>query len=262
MALAPLDRGDGPFAVLCATDRPDGRGFEDEDLALLRTFAQQVTRGFEGVPVPAAAPVSEAPELRSEPVDPGGDSAEEGGVEDPKVELVRAVCDAMTREIDPARLLSAALRPVSQALPSRVVSLYLIDNVTGLLRLESQCERSASDRPTLPRDKGLTAGPLQSGQLVASDRPERDPRFDPEVDTPKEGGGGPLLVIPLRIRDKVLGVVRVFPEPGVPADSRVGELLGAALSAATRNVLLYRSVLDSVDDLARARREAEDARRL
>jgi hypothetical protein len=37
----------------------------------------------------------------------------------------------------------------------------------------------------------------------------------------------------------------------------VGEVLAAALSAAVRNVLLYRSLVDTIDEVARARREAQ-----
>ena len=64
---------------------------------------------------------------------------------------------------------------------------------------------------------------------------------------------GPLLVAPLRLRGKVLGVARVFPSRAFGAPPRVAEVLSASLSAAIRNVLLYRSLLDSIDDVAQAR---------
>ena len=59
----------------------------------------------------------------------------------------------------------------------------------------------------------------------------------------------------------MLCLARVFPGASVGASARLGELLAAPLSAATRNVLLYRSLLESVDDVARARRDAEEGRR-
>jgi GAF domain-containing protein len=91
---------------------------------------------------------------------------------------------------------------------------------------------------------------------VATDHPERDPRFDPEIDTAADGEPRPLLCVPLRLRGKVLGVFRGFPAPGADDFARTGEILGAALSAAVRNVLLYRSLLESIDEVADARREA------
>ena len=81
------------------------------------------------------------------------------------------------------------------------------------------------------------------------------------MDTPANGVPGPLIAAPLRLRGKVLGVVRVFASPAIGASPRVGETLSAALSAAVRNALLYRSLLESIDDLARARREGTDPRR-
>jgi len=177
-----------------------------------------------------------------------------------EAELLRAVAEGMTRETVPERLLAASLRPIARATAARAVSLYLIDNATGRLVCAAQCEGSDVDRADLPRDAGLTGGSLQSGAIVAADRPERDARFQPEVDTPESGETGPLLVIPLRVRDRVLGVARVFPGAQIGASARLAELLAAPLSAATRNVLLYRSLLESVEDVARARREAEGSR--
>ena len=52
------------------------------------------------------------------------------------------------------------------------------------------------------------------------------------------------------------GVFRGFPSQGVGASARTGEILSATLSAAVRNVLLYRSLLEAIDEVADARREA------
>ena len=221
----------------------------DEDEQLLCALVERVTASVpvaEPAPDPAAVPPSQ-PTTESE-----------GSTE---AELLREVADGMTRETQPERLLAASLRPIARATSARVASLYLIDNATGRLVCEAQCEGTDTDRADLPRGAGLTGGCLQSGAIVATDSPARDARFDPDVDTPESGAPGPVLVIPLRVRDRVLGVVRVFPGASMGASARLGELLAAPLSAATRNVLLYRSLLESVEDVARARRDAEAGRR-
>ena len=92
--------------------------------------------------------------------------------------------------------------------------------------------------------------------MIATNDPSKDPRFDPDVDTPEDGGCYPYLCIPLRLRGKTVGVVRAFLEEGAHASPRTGEVLSAALSAAVRNVLLYRSLLQSIDEVAEARRAA------
>jgi DNA-binding response OmpR family regulator len=239
VALAPLVGPQGPLGVICATDRHALAPFEDEDLALLRIFAGQASAAL----------------ARSQ----GGDDLlepEQTGEGDLCAELAREICEAVAAEIEPERLLGAALRSVGRALSTRVVSLHLVSGAMGALRREAQWEDTSSDRDALPRDRGLTGAVLQTGALVATDHPEADPRFDAEVDTPAEGEVGPLIVAPLRLRGKVVGVVRAFPPAADGARARVGETLTAALSAAIRNVLLYRSLVESIDDVARARRDA------
>jgi hypothetical protein len=92
---------------------------------------------------------------------------------------------------------------------------------------------------------------------VACESPAADPRFDAAVDTPESGERGAFLALPLRFRGRTLGVFRAFtPDPRM-ASPRTAEVLGAALSAAIRNVLLYRSLVDSIEEVARARRESQ-----
>ena len=157
--------------------------------------------------------------------------------------------------------LGSLLGQVIPVTPSERKILLAAGAAAGMSAIcEAQCEGVDADRAQLPRDAGLTGGSLQSGSIIATDRPERDPRFDLDVDTPQSGTPGPMLVVPLRVRDRVLGVARVFFDAESTAPAPLGELLAAPLSAAARNVLLYRSLLESVEDVARARREVEDTR--
>jgi len=252
-AILPLAT-EGPTGVLCVADPGEGELFGRADLALLRILALHTGALLASVaPVPAQAEAGPqaAPRAADEPR--GGDGSERA---DSDAELAALICDAVTAEIEPARVLDAALRPVARLLKASPVSLYLLDSARGRLALECQVAGGgAGDHESLPRDRGLTASVLQSGRLVASDHPEADPRFDPAVDRPLGSSTGPFLCVPLRLRGKVLGVARVFPEGDLPAPVRSAELIAAALSAAVRNVLLYRSLLESIDEVARARQE-------
>jgi DNA-binding NarL/FixJ family response regulator len=241
LAVAPLRCGQRPLGVLCATDRLGGAPFGEDELALLRILA-----------VPAARFLAASVRAREAALAPLPAAAEDGDAD-----LAREICEALTAEVEPERVLAAALAPVSRRLGDAGVALHLIDNQTGQLVLEGQVEgRGPGDRERLPRQRGLTATVLQTGGLVATDEPGRDPRFEAAVDTASDGALRPLLCVPLRLRGKVLGVLRAFPERGVGASARTGEILSAALSAAVRNVLLYRSLLEAIDEVAQARREA------
>jgi DNA-binding response OmpR family regulator len=246
-AVAPVASGGRNVGVLCATDRTGGRPFEESDVALLNILALQLGHALAPKRGGAAA------EALLGAVQEGAEPSE------PELaELARVICDATTAEVEPERVLDGALRAVAQALGAAPVALYLRDAKTGELVQTAQCDGAlCGDRPRLPRGRGLTGTVLETGRLVATESPETDPRFDAEVDTPADGAAAPLLCLPMRFRGKVLGVLRVFPrEPG-RASARAGEVLSAALSATVRNVLLYRSLLETIEEVASARREAK-----
>jgi len=260
LAVAPLHSGQRPLGVLCATDRPGAEPFGADELALLKILAVPTTRflaaAAQAAERPPEAPAEPPATPEPEQTAPLEDAANAVAAE-ADAELAREICEALTQEIEPERVLAGVLRPVARRLPDAVVALYLIDNPTGELHLTGQVDdEGPGDRERLPRDRGLTATVLQTGGLVATDYPDRDPRFDPQVDTPADGVVRPLLCVPLRLRGKILGVFRGFPSEGVGASARTGEILSATLSAAVRNVLLYRSLLESIDEVADARRAA------
>jgi len=264
-AVAPVPGGGRTLGVLCATDREGGGVFGEEDLALLRLLALQVGElRAGGAP---AGRVREAgagdPDSTLSGLEPsaaaGGDApaAPVAGDRDGDAELARVVCEAMVSEVEPERVVAAVLEAVGRRLRAAPVSLYLLDGVSGELRLEGEWDGAVrSDRPMLPRDRGLTGGVLQTGLPVAADEPWSDARFDPDADTPRDGRAAGLLCVPLCLRGKPVGVARAFLPEGAPADARTAEVLGAALSAAARNVLLYRSLLESIEEVAEARRQA------
>ncbi len=258
-AVTPIESPDGPLGVLCATERHDGGRFGEEDVSLMRLLAMQLAelmavgrRPSEPWVDPDDGPVADdatLPGWTGQPMTPEVDL---------DAELARQICDAVVNEVEPERVITAALEPVAGGLHARPVSLYLADRVEGCLRREGEWDGGTrSDREALPLDRGLTGTVLQTGHLVATEQPELDARFDPEVDTPEDGETGPLLCLPLRLRGKVVGVVRAFPGEGGKASARTGEVLSAALSAAVRNVLLYRSLVESIEEVAAARRQSQ-----
>jgi DNA-binding response OmpR family regulator/putative methionine-R-sulfoxide reductase with GAF domain len=278
-AVAPLVAGARTLGVLCATERSGGNAFGEEDLALLRIIASQVAHMLQAPPVPtpepeapALAPDATEPELEVDVEIPAGDPesgaapaapAAESAPATPAAEargaeLVREICDAVTSEVEPARILEAALRPIAAALSAAPVAIYLRDAEGGALAREAENDGGdgRSDRAQLPLARGLAGSVLATGQLVATGDPTRDPRFDADVDTPASGAAGPLICGALRFRGKPIGIFRAFPARAEDASPELAELLAAALSAAVRNVLLYRSLVQTIEEVAEARRAA------
>jgi len=254
-ALTPIGEGEDRLGVLCATE-PAAGGFEEEDLVLLRVLAQEVS-SLLAVPDPPA--FSSPLEFEDEALlaKSAEDAALEGGRSEDDVELARAVCAATTSEVAPERILGAALAAASGALGDAPVSLHLLDPISGELVIESARDAAARpDRDRLPRARGLTGTVLETRCPVSSAEPESDPRFDPEVDTPEDGKPGPFLCVPVCFRGRSLGVFRAFPTSADRISAQTAEVLASSLSAAVRNVLLYRSLLESIEEVARVRRDA------
>jgi DNA-binding response OmpR family regulator len=247
----PLGVGPERFGALCVTDRRGGAPFGDEDVALLRLLSISLAPWLE----PARAPVDAVAAAL-----PGTAGGSDGG-DDPIAELARLVCDAMTREVEPPRVLGSALQALAETLRAEPVAVFLLDAESDALRQESQWAAGGSaDRGTIPRNAGLTGIAFETGQPVVCHEPTSDPRFDAAADTPESGSVAPFVVLPLRFRGRTLGVFRAFTSDPRLASPRAAEVLGAALSAALRNVLLYRSLVESIEEVARARRDAPAAR--
>jgi CheY-like chemotaxis protein len=269
----PLGIGPERFGALCATDRRDGSRFGDEDVALLRLLSLALSPLLDPTrPLATAAENAPSPLGQGEGLDrlqaaAGGaqrgeaerSSSARAAAQRSDADLARAVCDAMTAELEPERVLASALRAVAEALPAAPVAVYLLDAPNQALRREAQWEAGGpGDRASLPRHGGLTGAAFESGAALASDLPAEDPRFDPAIDTPEGSAGGPLLVLPLRFRGKTLGVCRAFAARAGAASPHTQEVLAAALSAAMRNVLLYRSLLESIEEVAQVRKETAE----
>lgn len=244
-----------PVGVLCLTEGDDADGLSFEETNVLRLLGMQISEFL------AADPEVERLLASAQVGDVEG-VAIKGPLDlldtvDGDAEIAQAICEAVAAEVEPDRVLALALGTVATRLRAAPVSLHLTNPEGTDLVLEAQVDGGvAVDRSELPLDRGLLGAVIQAGQLLASPEPDQDPRFDPAVDTAEDGLVRPFLCVPLRLRDKVVGALRVFLEPGAPASPRTAEVLGAAFSAAVRNVLLYRSLLKSIEEVAEARKNA------
>jgi CheY-like chemotaxis protein len=241
-----------PVGVLCVTEAQAADEIFLEEVSLLRLLGRQISEFLAADPEVERLLVS-ADVMGAEAIDSFA-----AGSREPDVEIARLVCEAMATETDPGRMLRRALAAVSRQLAAAPVALFVLSPDGSTLELEAEADGGVvGDRASLPAGQGLVGMVCQSGQLVAVEQPERDARFVADIDTAADGQIRPYLCLPLNLRgNNVAGLLRVFLADGCSASPRTAEILAAAFSAALRNVLLYRSLLKSIDELARARREA------
>jgi DNA-binding NarL/FixJ family response regulator len=197
--------------------------------------------------------------LREQAAEPAAAAGAEGDLD-----LARELCEAVTADHDPARVMGSLLRILAGRLSACGAALYLRDpEGLAFVREAAWDGAAAEDRERLPAERGLSGACAATGAFVAVADPRGDPRFDPAVDLPETfarelaAGAAPpaLLFLPLRFRGRTVALARAFLVPGVAPSLRTAEIAGAALSAALRSVLLYRSWRSSIDELAHVRRE-------
>jgi DNA-binding response OmpR family regulator len=246
-ALAPISVAGRARGVLCATHRRDGVPFNEDDGVLLHILGLEFAQVLENLERAGAPPA----ELAAAPAP----AVDEAAARD--AELARLVCEAVVAEVDPDRILANVLRRVAETLDAAPCALYLREPGGEALVQEAAWDGGRrEDRPRLESGRGLTGSVFETGRLVATAEPQADPRFDAATDTPASGEALPLLCVPLQFRSRTLGVFRAFPRDPARAAARTGEVLAAALSAAVRNVLLYRSLVQTIEETADARKAA------
>jgi hypothetical protein len=241
-----------PVGVLCLTEVEDEECLRPEEASVLRLLGMQISEFLAADPE-----VEKLLESAQASAVEGVEPLELVDALDGDAEIAQAICEAVANEVEPQRVLDVALSAVASRLRAAPVALYLRSRDGEALVLEAQEDGGvATDRPELPVDRGLLGGVVQTGRLVATEQPESEGRFDRVIDTAEDGLPRPALFVPIRLRDKAVGVLRVFLAEGAPASPRTAEVLSAAFSAAVRNVLLYRSLLQSIEEVAEARRSA------
>jgi DNA-binding response OmpR family regulator len=250
-AVVPLICLGVPVGVLCLTEGEDAEGLSVSESNVLRLLGMQISEFL------AADPEVEGLLQTASAMSVEGLGLLETDVPDGDAELARIICEAVATEVEPERMLRLAMSGVAQQLSAAPVSLFLLS--ADRTSLDSEVEVDGGiigDRENLASDRGLVGLVIQSGQLVAVEDVSSDDRFDPEVDTPSDGLARPYLCVPIKLSGKVVGVLRVFLEEGKTASPRTAEILAAAFSAAVRIVLMYRSLLQSIEEVADARRQA------
>ncbi|MFK7894238.1 MAG: response regulator [Myxococcota bacterium] len=254
-AVVPLVCLGVPVGVLCLTDGEDAESFSEDESNVLRLLGMQISEFLAADPEVERLLMA-ASSMDAEGVSPGS-TGSRAASSDGDAELARLVCEAVAAEVEPERVLAQALSAVATQLSAAPASLFLLSSDRTMLVREAEVDGGLiGDRLELAADRGLAGQACQSGQLVAAERPSADARFDAAVDTPSDGVERPYLCVPLRLRDKIVGILRIFLDEGKIASPRTAEVLSAAFSAAVRNVLLYRSLLQSIEEVAEARKEA------
>ena len=149
-------------------------------------------------------------------------------------------------------LLEAIMKTASQLLEAETTSLMMVDEsqreFTFAVATGDAPNRMADSR--VPLDQGIAGWVLQNGQPAIVNDVSKDPRFYADLDRRSGFTTRSLLAVPLKVRDKAIGVVEVINKRGnagfSPRDQDLATALAAQAAVAIENARLYQRLADAV----------------
>lgn len=160
-----------------------------------------------------------------------------------EINLLYNIGDSISSCLDVAELARTILHESSKIIKSECSSLMLLDSVSGRLEIKSAFESKDTHRMDLSLGNGIAGIVAQDAKYIISNDVSQDPRFIP-------GGNNirSLLCVPLKTRQKVLGVINVRNKRhGEMFTARDAKLLSALASQAAifiENAILHERKLN------------------
>jgi len=149
-------------------------------------------------------------------------------------------------------LLTDTLETATRLLDAETSSLLLLDEATNELSFVTVAGEPGQgvQEFRVPADRGIGGWVLQKGEAVIVEDAAADPRFYPELDRATGFRTRSLLAVPLKSRDRTIGVVEVINKRnGEAFDARDQDLataLASLAAVALENARLYRKLADAV----------------
>jgi GAF domain-containing protein len=149
-------------------------------------------------------------------------------------------------------LLGAIMASATNLLGAETSSLMLLDETTNELTFSVATGEAGGNVKDLrvPADRGIAGWVLQHDQTAVVDDVASDQRFYGQIDQSSGFQTRSMLAMPLKIRDKAIGVVEVINKQGdgkfSERDQELANALAAQAAVAIDNARLYQQLADAV----------------
>lgn len=182
-----------------------------------------------------------------------------------EMEAMFEVSLALSSVMDVHRLLEMVMEKSKEVMHAEASSLLLLDQETGKLRFHvAQGTAGATLRSvTVELGQGMAGWVAQTGEPLLIPDAYQDPRFDPSFDQRSGFHTRSILTVPLKVKDKVAGVVQVINKISQVSfdahDLNLFLAFASQASVALENARLYAYTKAMAEDLREA---LEQERRL
>ena len=149
-------------------------------------------------------------------------------------------------------LLRLIMTDAAELLRAETSLLALVDEETGEMIFEVATGTAAQEivKHRNPPGRGITGWVVQNAQPALVDNPAEDPRFYREIDRATGLETRNILVVPLRVKDKVIGATAVINKLDAPSfsqkDLELAEALASQAAVAIDNARLYAGLTDAL----------------
>ncbi len=207
---------------LISLDRVAVGGFSEDEITLVQTFAAHTAAAIEN------ARLFETAERRAH-----------------ELETLRQVSLSLTYSLEPSAVLNAVLQGVFQILPHVWDAHLFIYRKDQLVFGAALWADAVQGKPfSNPRPEGLTHTVARLGEIIVVPDMRDHPLFN---DLPAlEGWAGAIIGLPLKIGDRIVGVLNIaFEEPRTfpQAEMRLLRLLGDQAALAIENARLFEQTI-------------------
>ncbi|HEY1014430.1 MAG TPA: GAF domain-containing sensor histidine kinase, partial [Herpetosiphonaceae bacterium] len=177
-----------------------------------------------------------------------------------EMSLLHQVSQAIARDMDLRSLLRTIMELVTQVLNTEGGSLLLVDEERQELYfdLPSGSHKLELRSYRMPIDRGFAGWVVKHGLGLISNEPQADPRFYRQVDDDMNYETHNLMTVPVKTRDKTIGVIQVVNKrsgPFTDHDLQILSTLAGQAAISIENARLYASLREERDRLIRKEEE-------
>jgi GAF domain-containing protein len=148
-------------------------------------------------------------------------------------------------------LLEAIMKTASELLDAETSSIMMLDESQRefVFAVATGATHESVAKSRVPAEQGIAGWVLKRGEPAIVNDVSKDARFYAELDRGSGFTTRSILAVPLKSRDKTIGVVEVINKRGAPFSARDQELataLAAQAAVAIENAQLYQKLADAV----------------
>jgi adenylate cyclase len=240
--VTPLLCGRRVIGVITANDKHNKKPFTEGDLAILNTFANQMSM--------AVANVFMMKRMEREKL---------------KLQFINGIVETLVSTVDPSQIYKALLEKVMTGLRATSGILAFSDPGGQKIIIEHVApeDRVSKSGGPIPVGNGVFSTVLQKGHAVIKNTTGEDSGVDTAADFPSGITPGNIAATPLLSSEKILGVVAVYnKEENLPFDDWDREILEAVsppASMAIKQAWLYQNLIKSIDEVVDTNKQLEEA---